>query len=231
VLTDVSLEINELDFAWVVGPNGGGKTTLLKIMAGLLRPGGGTVEVLGDRPSSRRRMIGYMPQTSSLDPQFPADVLDVALTGLLSRKAPLGRFRRDQQMQAMRALETVDLADLAGRHFSELSGGQLRRLLIARAIVCNPRVLLLDEPTAHLDIRVEEDLYELLERLNRDLTIVMVSHDPAIVSQFVKSVVCVNRVVHTHPTAEIDSDVLSELYGRPVRMVRHDRRVDTEGGD
>ncbi len=225
VLCEVSLKIPKSDFAWIVGPNGGGKTTLLKLMIGLLKPGSGKIRLFDQKPQKGRVSVGYMPQKASLDPLFPVDVLDVALMGRTGNLWPLGRFPRSDRDIALNALEEVGLVDLRQRRFADLSGGQQRRLLIARALASQPEMLLLDEPTANLDLRVEEELYELLQKLNRRLTIVMVSHDPAFVSQFVKSVVCVNRHVHVHPTAEVDSHTMSELYGRPIRMVRHDQSV------
>lgn len=227
---NASLDIFERDFAWVVGPNGGGKSTLLKLMVGLLQPDSGVIRIDGQPPARRRRSIGYMPQSSRLDPRFPIDAQGVVLTGLATQRYPKGPFGRSSRELALDSLAAVGLADEARTHFAALSIGQQRRLLIARALVGRPEILFLDEPTANLDIRVEEDLYRLLEELNRELTIVMVSHDPAFVSPFVKSVVCVNRVVHVHPTAELDHHILSELYGRPVRLVRHDRHA-TFGGE
>lgn len=226
VLSDVSLRIVEKDFAWIVGPNGGGKTTLLKLMIGLLQPQRGEVRLLGERPKDVRSQVGYMPQHASLDPQFPVTVLDVVLMGRLTNFRPLGRIARQDRERAEAALGEAGIADRGREQFSHLSGGQQRRVLIARALASDPKLLLLDEPTANLDLRVEQELFELLQRLNERLTIVMVSHDPAFVSPFVKSVVCVKRHVHVHPTAEIDSEIMSELYGRPIRMVRHDQHFD-----
>ncbi|MDX9856634.1 MAG: metal ABC transporter ATP-binding protein [candidate division Zixibacteria bacterium] len=224
VLHRVNLRVVDRDFAWIVGPNGGGKTTLLKLMIGLLQPSEGSVTVLGKPPHAVRQTIGYMPQHVSLDPQFPVTVLDVVLMGLLGNFHPVGRVSRADRTHALEALSEVGLADSAERQFAHLSGGQQRRILIARALAARPRLLLLDEPTANLDLRIEQEVFELLQRLNEKLTIVMVSHDPAFVSPFVKSVVCVKGHVHVHPTAAIDSEIMSELYGRPIRMVRHDQQ-------
>lgn len=229
ILQNVNIRIVERDFAWIVGPNGGGKTTLLKLIIGLLQPVAGRVSVFGASPRSVRGKIGYMPQHVSLDPQFPVTVEDVVLMGLLGNFHPLGRVSRPDRERARESLCDVGLADSAGEQFAHLSGGQQRRVLIARALASRPGLLLLDEPTANLDLRVEQELFELLERLNERHTIVMVSHDPAFVSPFVKSVVCVNRNVHVHPTAAIDGEIMSELYGRPIRMIRHDRHFKAGG--
>ncbi len=223
VLTDVNLTISEQEFVWVVGPNGGGKTTLLKLILGLVKPRRGTVRVLGQSPRRVRPRLGYMPQQIRLDQQFPADVLDIVLMGRLGNIPRWGTRRRRDREIADRVLHEVDLWEQRRQVFSSLSGGQQRRLLIARALVAEPDILLLDEPTAHLDLAVEQELFELLRRLNQHLTIVMVSHDPAFVSQFVKRVVCVNRSVAVHPTSAMEEDIMAELYGRQVRLVRHDR--------
>lgn len=228
VLRDASLTIAERDFSWIVGPNGGGKTTLLKLILGLLSPAAGTIRLFGESPKRGRRLVGYMPQQLQHDNRFPVDVVDVVLMGRIENASPLGFFGRGDREQALAALHEVGLADRARSRFAELSGGQQRRVLIARALAGQPKLLLLDEPTANLDLRVEEEFFEMLQLLNQRLTIVMVSHDPAFVSPFVKSVVCVKEHVHVHPTADIDSAIMSELYGRPIRMIRHDRHVPGE---
>jgi zinc transport system ATP-binding protein len=230
-LVDVSLKIEEHDFVWVVGPNGGGKTTLLKLFLGLLKPDRGKVTVLGRRPEATRHLVGYMPQHARLDPHFPVDVMSMVLMGRTGNTHPIGRFSSADRDAARAALAEVGLESLADRPFAAMSGGQQRRLLIARALAADPKVLLLDEPTANLDLRVEEELFGLLQELGSRLTIVMVSHDTAFVSPSVKSVVCVNQHVHVHPTAEVDSEIMSELYGRPIRIIRHDRHFETGAAD
>ncbi len=223
VLRHVHLSIAEKEFVWMVGPNGGGKTTLLKLILGLLSPSRGTVRVFGEAPSQGRRCIGYMPQQAHVDPQFPVEVRDVVLMGRLGKSRALGPYRRRDIEAAEAALREVGLWDLRRRSFATLSGGQQRRVLIARALAGDPKLLLLDEPTANLDLAVEEELFEVLQTLSRQLTIVMASHDPAFVSDSVERVVCVNGTVALHPTSAIEEGMMSELYGRPVRIVRHDR--------
>lgn len=229
VLEDVNLEIDARDFVMFVGPNGGGKTTLLKIMLGLLPPTTGTVRVLGRSPAEARRGIGYMPQHAQMDPGFPALVKDVVLMGRIGRARGFGPYAAPDKKAALEVLEEVGLCELRNRPFSALSGGQRQRALIARALASEPDLLLLDEPTAHLDITSEGDLYELLRELNNRMTVVMASHDVGFVSEFVKTVVCVKRKVVVHPTSEITGEVIRELYGRDVRMVRHDHGGDGEG--
>ena len=231
VLDNVNLTVAENDFVWMVGPNGGGKTTLLKLVLGLLTPDSGHVRVFGQTPKAMRSRIGYMPQQTSLDLHFPITVMDVALMGRLGRVGGGGRYNAADRKAAEKALEQVGLADSSGQLFSELSGGQQRRMYIARAFTCEPDLLILDEPTANIDQLLQRELYQLFESLLGRITVVMVSHDPAFVGQFVKQVVCVNRTVEVHPTGEVSSEMLGEWYrDRDLRIVRHDRRF-TNGED
>ena len=223
VLENVTFAVTEREFACIVGPNGGGKTTLLKLALGLLKPAQGTVRVFGQSPEQARARIGYMPQNVHLDPKFPVSVLDVVLMGRLGSGRGFGPYRRKDRAAAEQALQDVGLFDLRHRSFSTLSGGQQRLLLIARAIACQPELLLLDEPTANLDPRVEQELYRVLDELNKRLTVVMVSHDLAFVSRFVQKVICVKRRVDVHPTCEIEGGMLSDIFGADVRLVRHDQ--------
>lgn len=220
VLEDVDLTIRRGDYVCMVGPNGGGKTTLLRLILGLLTPARGTVRVFGRSPVEARRRIGYMPQHAQLDPQFPVRVRDVVLMGRL-RNTRLGPFASKDRAQAAAALAEVGLADYAKRPFSALSGGQRQRVLIARALACEPELLLLDEPTANLDPLVQDEMNGLLRELNRRLTVVLVSHDVGFVAQQVKTVVCVNRAVHVHGAEAITGDSIRALYGHDVQLVHH----------
>lgn len=224
VLRDVTLSLPAGDFACFVGPNGGGKTTLLRLLLGLLTPQRGEVFVLGTSPREARRRIGYMPQHSQLDRRFPATAMDVVLMGRLGCGSATGPYSRRDRAAAEKSLHEVGLHDLREQSFSALSGGQRQRVLIARALACEPELLLLDEPTSSLDVTVEEQLYVLLEQLNRRLTIVMVSHDLGFVSTRVKTAVCVNRTVHTHATGDLTGEVIRNLYGREIRLVQHAHR-------
>jgi zinc transport system ATP-binding protein len=221
ILEDVTFAVAERDFACIIGPNGGGKTTLLKLILGLLRPGVGHVRVLGGPPHVARRRIGYMPQHTQLDPQFPVDVLDVVLMGRLGKGRCFGPFGRRDKEVALQALREVGIHDLRNRPFSALSGGQRQRVLIARALACEPDVLLLDEPTANLDIGVQDDFHQLLHEMNKRLTLLMVSHDVGFVSKFVKKVICVNRRVIVHSTESLTGEAIREIYGRDMDMVLH----------
>lgn len=222
VLRDASLMIPRGDFACFVGPNGGGKTTLLKLVLGLLEPAEGSVRVLGVEAKAARRGVGYMPQHAHLDPSFPVTAMDVVLMGRLGCGAPFGRYNKRDRDIAGRALQDVNLYELRTRSYAAMSGGQRQRVLIARALASEPELLLLDEPTANLDINVEEQLYALLRELNQRLTIVMVSHDLGFVSKHVKTAVCVNRTVHTHSVGNLTGDVIQNLYGREIKLVQHE---------
>ncbi len=220
VLEDVTFQISSNDFVAIVGPNGGGKTTLLKLILGLCQPDKGSVSVFGSRPHRVRKRIGYMPQHSNVDPQFPATVMDVALMGRLGcRRGPFGRADKSA---ARTALEKVGIDNLSSRTFASLSGGQRQRVLIARALASEPELLLLDEPTANLDIGVEEELLGYLAKVSKQMTVVLVSHDLGFVSSYVQRVVCVNRRIVVHPVHDITGEVIREVYGSDIHMVRHD---------
>jgi len=228
-LEDVTLRVAEREFVSVVGPNGGGKTTLLKVILGLLRPQRGTVRVFGGPPEKARPRIGYVPQFADCDRQFPVRVIEVVLMGRLGRARWWGPHRKADEEAAHRALEEVGLVEMARRPFGELSGGQQQRVLVARALAGDPDLLLLDEPTANVDITAEEELYDLLRALNRRLTIILATHDIGLVSSYVESVVCVKRRVVVHPTSELTGDLLAEIFGADHRLIRHDHRC-AEGG-
>ena len=231
VLQNINLSILAGQKVCMVGPNGGGKTTLVKLILGLLRPTRGEVRVLGGQPASERKRIGYAPQHAAFDPKFPVSVTDVVLMGRIGQTGVLGPYRRGDRLAAGEALDAVGLADQARRAFSDLSGGQRQRVLIARAIVSHPELLLLDEPTANLDIGVEAEFHELLEQLSEKLTLVMVSHDVGFVSQLVDKVVCVHGAVAVHPTAELTGELMRDLYGHDVMLVRHDHNCQDHSGD
>ena len=228
VLEDVNLKVAPGEFAPLVGPNGGGKTTLLKLLLGILKPVTGTIAVLGGTPEKTRLKVGYMPQHADLDPQFPVTVMDVVLLGRLGGRFG-GRYSKADKRLAWKTLEELQLEDSARMPFNNLSGGQKQRALIARALCCNPEMLLLDEPTANVDPEVEESLLAILQELNRRMTILLVSHDMGFVSRVVKSVICVNRKVLIHPTSRVDGAMIKDIYGDDYCMVRHDHRCSEKG--
>lgn len=223
VLEDVSLTIGPRDFLGVIGPNGGGKTTLLRIILGLLQPQRGVVRVLGRSPSEVRTRIGYVPQNARIDPNVPASVLDVVLTGRLARSSWGFRYGRKHVEAAMAALEQTEMAALAHRTLATLSGGQRQRVLIARALASDAEMLLMDEPTAGVDPHIEQSLTDLLHRLNQRLPIVIVSHDVSFVSTHLQRVACLNRRLTCHAARDISREVIAEMYHRPIRVVRHEQ--------
>jgi len=222
VLREVNLRIDPRELVCVVGPNGGGKTTLLKLMLGLLRPDRGEVRILGQTPVHARPRVGYTPQHSQLDPKFPVNVMDVVLMGRLGGPGRLGPHRRADRNAAREALAEVGLDPLRRRSFAELSGGQQQRVMIARALAAGPQLLLLDEPAAGLDVGAEAEFHQLLLALARQRTVVLVSHDIGFVSEVVGKVVCVRATVAVHPTADLTGELIQELYGHDIRLVRHD---------
>jgi len=227
VLRRVNVRVAEGEHVCMVGPNGGGKTTLLKLILGLLRPDRGQVRVFGGPPGEKRGHVGYTPQHAAFDPQFPVSAADVVLMGRLGRAGRWGPYRRDDRRAADRALAEVGLADLRNGPFAALSGGQRQRVLIARALAAEPRLLLLDEPTASLDIGVEAEFHQLLGRLSDRMTLVIVSHDVGFVSQLVTKVLCVHGQVAVHPTDELTGELMLDLYGHDVRLIRHDHDCST----
>lgn len=221
VLEQVNLEIRAGEFVGLVGPNAGGKTTLLKLMLGLLEPQRGRVRVLGRPPRQGVRQVGYVPQFPTFPRDFPISVEQVVLTGRLGSGPVLGWYRAADRAAARRVLAEVEALDLAGRSIGTLSGGQLQRVLLARALVAEPLLLILDEPTANIDQRMEGDIFDLLAQLNARLTILVVSHDIAFISGYVDRVACLNRTLVCHGTDRIDGDLIHQLYGDNVRQVAH----------
>lgn len=222
VLKNATVTLGEKEFVSIVGPNGGGKTTLLKIILGLLEPQSGKVSIFGRAPEVGRKWIGYLPQYANLDSKFPVTATDVVLMGLLGKTRTLGFYAKADREAAREMLTRVGLEKLQHRPLAALSGGQKQRVLIARALVSEPKLLLLDEPSSSLDDYVEQELYDLLQELNKELSIIVVSHDVAYVSRYVEKVICVNREVHTHPVSEIDDNIIHQMYGEHVHAVRHD---------
>ncbi len=215
VLDHVSLAIQPRDFLAIIGPNGGGKTTLIKVILGLLRPWSG--EVIVRSPKGR---LGYVPQFSTFDRSFPLRVSDVVLMGKLGRRGLVRRYTKEDREDVERILERLRLKDIALSHVSGVSGGQLQRVLIARALAGDPEALFLDEPTASIDAESREVLREILEELNRSIPIVVITHDLTSLSTLATHIACINRRLFDHG-AEIDQHALEEVYGCPVELVAH----------
>lgn len=221
VLDGVTFEIPERETLCVVGPNGGGKSTLLKVLLGLLKPHKGTVRVLGKDPLRARSKVGYMPQYIQIDPLFPIDVEGIVRMGRLGRNR-FGFYTREDHLATQRALEEVNLWEHRRERFVNLSGGMKQRVLIARALVNSPELLLLDEPTAMVDAHIEAKLLEHLRSLHDRMTILLVSHDATFVSGLVDEVLCVNRTAELHPLEKVDDQSIQKLYGDSVQAVLHD---------
>jgi len=230
VLDQVSLHLDAGDFLAVLGPNGGGKSTLLRLMLGLVKPGGGEIRVLGLPPGQTGGRIGFLPQFTQVSANFPITVLGAVLLGLVRPGITWFRTRAERRREreaALMALSRVGLAEHAGRRLSDLSGGQRQRVFIARAIVSGPELLLLDEPTASVDGRSRQELMALLAELNRDMTIVMVSHDMSTVDGCVKSIACVNRTLHHHADSRLTPLIFAQatgadsIAGCPVELLAH----------
>ena len=220
-LEDVDLTVAPGESGCIVGPNGGGKSTLLKLLLGLLQPTSGTVRLFGVSPEAGRRRVGYMPQYHLLDRVFPITVFEVVLTGRMRSWFPFWYTGADRRA-ARRALEEIGMAQLADRSFSSLSGGQRQRVLIARALACEPELLLLDEPTANIDPGAEERFYGLLDELRKRMTVLTVSHDLGFVNREVDSVICVNRRVVKHRAADFSAETADAVYHHHVSLIQHD---------
>lgn len=223
VLESISLELFAGDFLGLIGPNGGGKSTLLKVMLGLIKPDRGEVTLFGLPPAAARSHVGYMPQKTIFDSSFPVKVLDVVLMGRYSRKGLMRRYGYEDREAAQRALQAVGMQDRADREIGALSGGEQQRVFVARSLVSDPQLLLLDEPTAGVDSAQQTDFYDLLCHLNRDLgiAIVLVSHDVTAISTYVSKIACLNQRLYYHGSRELTSADIEKAYGCPVEMIAH----------
>lgn len=227
VLEHVTLSLKRLDFTALIGPNGGGKTTLLKVILGLAAPRSGRVRILGDRAGRASHRIGYVPQGVDVNLRFPISAVDVVSMGLIGPGSPRRRFSRQTRGAAMESLARLGMERYADRRIGELSGGQRQRVFLARALAARPEILLLDEPTASIDAGGQAELYLLLKELNERVTILVVSHDLLMISTHVKSVACLNRRLHYHDQAEITEEMLETMYpcseGQvcPVELIAH----------
>ena len=218
VLRDITLSVEHDDFIGIIGPNGGGKTTLLRVILGLLKPFSGTIDFTPG--GLEKKQIGYLPQVAQGDTLFPVTVEDVVLSGLMLDKNPFGRMSREDRMRAAKVMDELGLSTIAGQALNELSGGQLQRVYLARAVVGSPRLLLLDEPATFVDSSFEADFYEKLRVLNERMAIMMVSHDVGTISTWVKSFACINGGLNYHPHSKITQEDLL-MYGCPIQLVTH----------
>ncbi len=221
VLQDVQFTLYRKEFLAMIGPNGGGKTTLLKLMMGLFEADRGEIRVFGRPPKQVAHRIGYVPQDIHINKNFPISVLDVVLMGRLRSGINWSHHKKDDRIAAKLSLEKVEMEHFKNRHIDELSGGQRQRVFIARALVTNPEILILDEPTAGVDTKGQTEIYTILKDLNEKVTILVVSHDILALSSYIKSVACVNRRVHFHEAAEVTEEMLEMAYQCPVELIAH----------
>ena len=244
VLSDINLTVTSDDYLGIIGPNGGGKTTLIRLILGLMKPTSGTIrffkeekrkgetrqdkEQKGETRQDKEEKgetnedkhlkevkeisMGYLPQYNALDKQFPISVYEVVLSGLSKSKKLFARYTKAQYQQVLDTLERMQLTDLKDRHIGALSGGQLQRVLLARAIVAKPDVVILDEPNTYIDRRFQKQMYEMLEQINKECAIIIVSHDIAEVLNNVKHIACVNHHLHYHDTADMPREKLEEHF-------------------
>lgn len=203
VLNDICLEVCDHDYMGIIGPNGGGKTTLIKIILGLKQPSSGTVEFFRKGQRVKELSIGYLPQYNEIDKKFPISVYEVVLSGLSRQKRLFHPFTSQQHAQVEETLRQMELEDFKHRHIGSLSGGQLQRVLLARAIVAHPDVVVLDEPNTYIDKRFQAQMYEMLNKVNQDCAIIIVSHDIAEILNNVKHVAFVNHSLHYHDHTNI----------------------------
>ncbi len=221
VLEDINLSVKKHDFIGIIGPNGGGKTTLIKVLLGLITPNYGEILIMGRNVLKGRRNIGYVPQSMECDRNFPISVWEVVKMGRLGNRNWWQRYDRKDDKLIAEILEKVEMLHLRKRPIGELSGGQRQRVYIARALVTQPQILLLDEPTASVDPHGSASIYELLQELNKHLTIVMISHDMGAISSYVKTVGCLNRRLFYHGDRLITKEMLEQTYQCPIDLIAH----------
>jgi zinc transport system ATP-binding protein len=217
VLEKINLQLEMGEFFAIIGPNAAGKSTLVKLILGLLMPDMGNIQVLGCHPRDARGRIGYVPQHPTFRRDFPISVSEVVRLGQLGSNTSV----RQAEMNIKAAMQAVELEEISTRQISTLSGGQLQPVLIARALACSPEILILDEPTANIDVATEANIFELLKQHNESMTIIVVSHDIAFISNYVDRVGCLNRTLICHHTDDISGKTIEDLYGTPVRMIHH----------
>ena len=233
VLQNINLQITDKEFLGIVGPNAGGKSTLLKLILGLLEADSGKIRIMGKQPRASRSRIGYVAQYPSFPRDFPITVEQAVMLGRIGKDNTNGKssnlikcllpgnYKHHDHELTYNALKEVEAENLLNRQIGSLSGGQLQRVLLARALVAEPEILILDEPTANIDQRLESDIFDLLKRINERMTILVVSHDIAFISSYVTRVACINRTLVCHHTDAIDGEIIQDLYGEDVRMVHH----------
>jgi len=221
VLNCVSLDVWKHDFLGIIGPNGGGKTTLLKIVLGLMKPSSGEISFFENGKNVQSLKIGYLPQINPIDKRFPISVYEVISSGLAGEKSVFKDFTSSQKERISEMVTKMGLKEYSKRAIGELSGGQLQRALLARAIVSKPQLLILDEPNTYVDKKFESQFYELLGEVNYSTSIILVSHDIGTLLPMVKNVACVNETLHYHPGTDVSDGWISNAYSCPIEIVGH----------
>ena len=233
-LENVNLDIIEGDFLGVIGPNGGGKTTFLKTLLGFIKPSEGSIIIQGNSSARTQIKIGYVPQHTGFERSFPINVLDVVLMGLIEKKELLfRRFSAKEKEAAVCVMEQVGIAELKNRQIGQLSGGQMQKVLLSRTLLQKPELLLLDEPTASMDAVSRTKIYEILIALNKEITIVAVTHDTDFISSHIKTIACLNKKLYYHGEPGLDEALIQQVYGCPIELLAHGvpHRVLKEHGD
>lgn len=221
-LSNANLDVMEGEYLGIIGPNGGGKSTLLKAMLGLVPISSGSIQIFGTEAKNNGSRIGYVPQFGLMDKKFPITLLEVVLTGRLkSGLAPFYRYSKDDKSIARELLNKVGIGHLEDRNISQLSGGEFQKMLIARALAMNPKLLLLDEPTASVDAKSRDQIYSLLDELNKEMTIILVTHDLLAIASNVGRLACLNKELVYHGEPELTETVVNHLYGCPVDLLAH----------
>ena len=221
VIEDVNLSVKKTDFVAIIGPNGGGKTTLLKVILGLISPQRGEVKIMGFPPKDGRKFIGWVPQETVMDRNFPINVLEVVLMGRIQRENMMRSYTKEDKEKALQALDMVKLSNVANKPIGEISLGQRQRVYIARALAKEPQILLLDEPLASVDPSTSTVIYELLKELNKTITILMVTHDIGAISSYVKSVGCLNKKLYYYEDKVLTQEMINASYHCPVDLIAH----------
>ena len=215
-LEDVNMDVARGEFLAIIGPNGGGKSTLLKAILGLIKPSKGSITVAGQAP------IGYVSQFSRFDRDFPISVQDAVLMGRLTSKSGFfHKYTSEDRALVSELVEKMEIKHLKDKQIGQLSGGELQRVLIARALAVKPDILLLDEPTESVDANLKGHIYDILKKLNEEITIILVTHDIGVVSAYVKNIACLNKRLYYHGGAELDEEIIQKVYGCPVDLISH----------
>lgn len=222
-ITNINLNVQEGEYLGIIGPNGGGKTTLLNSVLGLIKPTSGNIKIYNGAVKNMRDYIGYVPQIAEMDKKFPISALETVMTAFLKNGFhPFFTYKKKDEYRAMEQLERMQIDKLAHRQVSELSGGEFQRLLIARALAADPKILLLDEPTASVDPASRAQIYDLLSKLNdAGMTIVMVTHDMLAVASSINKLACLNHRIVYHGEPQLTDDVCTAMYGCPIDLIAY----------